>query len=91
MLWQQGLLLKLNCLDCSIPYLLWIPSCFKDKAMTLDLDDRLSTNIKISRGAPQGSVFGAIAYIVADYDLQQIFERPENIHLYVDDLGSVYQ
>jgi hypothetical protein len=47
-------------------------------------------NITIARGAPEGSVFGAIAYIVTHCDLQQIFERPENIHLYVDDLGSMY-
>jgi hypothetical protein len=58
--------------------------------MTIDLDGRLSDNIAIARGAPQGSVFGAIAYVVAHYDLQQIFERTENNHLYVDDLASIY-
>ncbi|CAM4769584.1 unnamed protein product [Rotaria magnacalcarata] len=90
MLWQQGLLLNLNRLMCPTPYLLWITNYFKDRTMTIDLNGLLSYNITIERGAPQGSVFGAIAYIVAHHDLQQIFERPENNHLYVDDLGSIY-
>ncbi|CAF2095552.1 unnamed protein product [Rotaria magnacalcarata] len=90
MLWQQGLLLKLNRVNCPTPYLLWITNYFKDRSMAIDLNGLLSDNIAIARGAPQGSVFGAIAYIVAHYDLQQIFERPENNHLYVDDLGSIY-
>ena len=90
LLWQQGLLLKLNRLNCPIPYLLWITNFFKERTMAIDLDGQLSDNIAIARGAPQGSVFGAIAYIVAHYDLQQIFERPENNHLYVDDLASIY-
>ena len=58
--------------------------------MIIDLNGLLSDDIIIARGTPQGSVLGAIAYIVAHHDLQQTFERPENNHLYVDDLGSIY-
>jgi hypothetical protein len=58
--------------------------------LSIDFNGHISGNIAIARGAPQGSVFGAIAYIVAHHDLPQIFERPENNHLYVDDLGSIY-
>ena len=90
MLWQQGLLLKLHQLNCPYPYLLWIRNYFTDRSMLIDLNGQLSDKVLIKRGAPQGSVFGAIAYIVAHYDLNQIYERPENNHLYVDDLGSVY-
>ena len=90
MLWQQGLLLKLNRLKCPIPYLLWITNYFKDRSMIIDLNGLLSDDITVARGAPQGSVFGAIAYTVAHHDLLQIFERSENNHLYVDDLGSIY-
>jgi len=90
MLWQQGLLLKLNRLNCPISYLLWITNYFKDRTMVIEHNSLRSDDITIARGAPQGSVFGAIAYIIAHHDLQQIFERPENHHLYVDDLGSLY-
>ncbi|CAF4102562.1 unnamed protein product [Adineta steineri] len=58
--------------------------------MFIDLNGQISEEISVKRGAPQGSVFGAIAYIVAHHDLQQVFQNPENNHLYVDDLGSVY-
>jgi hypothetical protein len=90
LLWPQGLILKLSRLNCPVPYLLWITNYFKDRSTILDLDGLLSDNIIIARGAPQGSVFGAIAYTIAHYDLIQIFQRPENNHLYVDDLGSLY-
>ena len=58
--------------------------------MTIDLNGLLSDNITIARGAPQGSVFGPTAYVVAHHDLPQSLGRPENNHLYVDDLGSIY-
>jgi hypothetical protein len=58
--------------------------------MTIDYDGYCSSKIKICRGAPQGSVIGPIVYIIAHYDLPQIFERPENVHLYVDDLAIAY-
>jgi hypothetical protein len=87
---QEGLILNLNRLHCPIPYLLWITNYFKDRSMSIDFNGHISGNIAIARGAPQGSVFGAIAYIVAHHDLPQIFERPENNHLYVDDPGSIY-
>ncbi len=58
--------------------------------MVIDFSGQLSNTISVNRGAPQGSVFGAIAYIVAHHDLQEIFQNPENNHLYVDDLGSVF-
>ena len=90
MLWQEGLILKLNRLNCPIPYLLWITNYFKDRFMTIDLNGLLSDNITIARGAPQGSVFGPTAYVVAHHDLPQSLGRPENNHLYVDDLGSIY-
>ena len=89
-LWQQGLLLKLNRLNCPIPYLLWITDYFKDRSTIIDLSGLLTDDITIARGAPQGSVLGAIAYTVVHYGLQQIFEHLENNHLYVGDLGSIY-
>ena len=58
--------------------------------MVIDYDGQLSPKIEICRGAPQGSVFGPMAYIVAHHDLPEIFERPENVHLYVDDLAIAY-
>ena len=90
MLWQAGLLLKLERLECPTAYLLWITSYFNERSMKLDINGQLSQSIAIQRGAPQGSVFGPIAYITAHHDLQQVFEQPENTHLYVDDLGIVY-
>ncbi|CAF1272528.1 unnamed protein product [Adineta steineri] len=90
LLWQEGLLLKLKRLNCPFSYLIWIKNYFTDRSMFIDLNGQISEEISVKRGAPQGSVFGAIAYIVAHHDLQQVFQNPENNHLYVDDLGSVY-
>ena len=58
--------------------------------MIIDLNGLLTDDITIARDASQGTVLGAIAHAVAHHDLQQIFERPENNHLYIDDLGSIY-
>ncbi|CAF4192873.1 unnamed protein product [Rotaria socialis] len=53
----------------------------EERTMKIVLNGQLSNNIILQRGAPQGSVFGPIAYIVTHYDLQQIFKVPENNHL----------
>ena len=58
--------------------------------MKIDLNGQISQEIIINRGTPQGSVFDVIAYIVAHHDLPLKFQSPQNNHLYVDDLGSVY-
>jgi hypothetical protein len=58
--------------------------------MIIDYDGHFSSKINIHRGAPQGSVFGPMAYIIAHFDLPSIFNRPENVHLYVDDLAIAY-
>jgi hypothetical protein len=58
--------------------------------MIIDLNGRLLKKIALKRDALQGSVFGAIAYIVAYHGLHLIFQAPKNNHLYVDDLESVF-
>ena len=58
--------------------------------MTIDYDRQFFSEINICRGAPQGSVFGPMAYVVDHCDLPQISDRPENVHLYVDDLAITY-
>jgi len=58
--------------------------------MIIDYDGHFSSRINICRGAPQGSVFRPMAYIIAHCDLPQIFERSEKIHLYVDDLAIAH-
>jgi hypothetical protein len=90
LLWQEGLLLKLQRLNCPYTYLIWIKNYFINRSMIIDFNGQLSNEIIVKRGAPQGSVFGAIAYIVAHHDLHLIFQAPENNHLYVDDLGSIF-
>jgi hypothetical protein len=69
---------------------MWIKTYFTDRSMIIDFNGQLSNEITLRRGAPQGSVLGAIAYIVAHHDLHMIFQAPENNHLYVDDLGSIF-
>jgi hypothetical protein len=54
--------------------------------MMTDFNGQLSREITLKRGAPHGSVFDAIAFIVAHHDLHVIFQASENSHLYVDDL-----
>jgi hypothetical protein len=73
-----------------ITYVFWIKNYFTNRSMIIDYDKHHSRKIEICRGAPQGSVFGPTAYIVAHYDLPSIFERPENVHLFVDDLAIAY-
>ena len=90
LLWQQGLLLKLQRLNCPSPYLLWLKNYFSDRTMKIDFNGQFSKQISIKRGAPQGSVLGAIAYIVAHHDLPTIFQSPQHNHLYVDDLASIF-
>ena len=90
MLWNQGLILKLHTLLCPKAYLIWIKNYFTKRSMIIEYDKLQSRRIEICRGAPQGSVFGPLAFIVALYDLPSIFDRPENVHLYVDDLAIVY-
>jgi endonuclease/exonuclease/phosphatase (EEP) superfamily protein YafD len=45
MLWQEGLILKLDRLHCPIPYLLWITNYFKDRSMSIDFNGLISDNI----------------------------------------------
>jgi hypothetical protein len=90
MLWHQGIIYKLYKLRCPDEYLFWLINYFTGRSLIIDYDGCRSAKINIWRGAPQGSVLGPIAYIIAHYDLPQIFERPENVHLYVDDLAIAY-
>jgi hypothetical protein len=90
MLWHQGIIYKLYKLHCPDVYLFWLINYFTGRSLIIDYDGCCSAKINIWRGAPQGSVLGPIAYIIAHYDLPQIFERPENVHLYVDDLAIAY-
>ncbi|CAF1452565.1 unnamed protein product [Adineta steineri] len=89
-LWTQGLLLKLNRLNCPSPYLIWIAKYFTDRTLKIDYGGVVSTEIKVERGAPQGSCLGPIMYIIAHYDLPQVFEIPDHVHAYVDDIAIVY-
>ncbi|CAM2708417.1 unnamed protein product [Rotaria socialis] len=89
-LWHQGLVAKLHNLHCPLAYLFWIINYFKDRTITIDYQGSLSKQVCVSRGAPQGSCFGPVAYIVNHYDLPMIFNNPQDIHLYVDDLAIIY-
>jgi hypothetical protein len=92
LLWQEGLLLKLQRLNCPFSYLIWIKHYFTDRSMMIHFNGQLSKEITLKRGAPQGSIFGAIAFIVAHHDLHMLFQfqAPKNNHLYVDDLGNIF-
>lgn len=90
MLWYQGLILKLYQLHCPYAYLFWIINYFTDRTITIEFGDQCSKRIPVSRGAPQGSCFGPKAYILNHFDLPSIFDYPNNVHLYVDDLAIIY-
>jgi hypothetical protein len=89
-LWQQGLLLKLNRLDCPSAYLAWIVNYFTDRTLKIDYGGEESALIKVQRGAPQGSCLGPIMYVISHHDLPLCFEIPSQIHAYVDDIAIVY-
>ncbi|CAF4617420.1 unnamed protein product [Rotaria socialis] len=90
MLWHQGFILKLYQLNCTYAYLFWISNYFKDRTITLDYQVHVSEQVKVNRGAPQGSCFEPKAYIVNHFDLPSIFDCPSEVHLYVDDLAILY-
>ena len=90
MLWHQGIIYKLYNLHCPDVYLFWLINYFTGRSLIIDYDGYRSAKTNTGRGAPQGSVLGPIAYIIAHYDLPRIFERPENVHLYVYDLAIAY-
>ncbi|CAF4326506.1 unnamed protein product [Rotaria sp. Silwood2] len=89
-LWQKGLLLKLANLQCPRVYMQWIINYFIDRTCIIDIDGHLSQLINMHSGVPQGSCFSSTAFIVYHYDLPDIFDQPENCHLFVDDLAIVY-
>ncbi|CAF1277970.1 unnamed protein product [Rotaria magnacalcarata] len=90
MLWHQGFILKLYQLHCPYAYLFWMVNYFKDRTVTIDYQGHMSKQVAVLRGAPQGSCFGPKAYIVNHFNLPTIFDRPCEVHLYVDDLAILY-
>lgn len=89
-LWQQGLLLKLNRLNCPPVYLVWITKYFSNRALKIDYGGVVSAVIKVERGAPQGSCLGPIMYTINHHDLPQLFNDPNHVHAYVDDIALIY-
>ncbi|CAF2053604.1 unnamed protein product [Rotaria magnacalcarata] len=89
-LWQQGLLLKLNKLDCPPAYLVWMVNYFTSRSLKIDYGGIESVTINVNWGAPQGSCLGPVMYVVCHYDLLQLFANPVNVHAYVDDIAIVY-
>ncbi|CAF1247985.1 unnamed protein product [Rotaria magnacalcarata] len=62
----------------------------QDRTITLDYQGHLSKQVKVNRGAPQGSCFGPKAYIVNHFDLPSIFDCPSEVHIYVGDLAILF-
>ncbi|CAF3358398.1 unnamed protein product [Rotaria socialis] len=89
-LWHQGLLLKLNKLNCPSVYLAWIVNYFISRTLKIEYNNPQSTPINVRRGAPQGSCLGSIIYIISHHDLPLVFENPSHVHAYVDDIAIVY-
>ena len=90
MLWQQGLLMKLNRLSCPPAYLAWLASYFSNRTLKIDYNGIESDIVKVERGAPQGSCLGPVMYVVGHHDLPQCFETPDYAHAYVDDIAIAY-
>ena len=89
-LWHEGLILKLNRLDCTYPYMAWIVNYFSDRPLMIDYGGLTSAAVQVKRGAPQGSYLGPVMYIVAHHGLPSIFNNPEEVHAYVDDFAIWY-
>jgi hypothetical protein len=89
-LWQKGLLLKLNKLNCPSSYLAWITNYFVNRTLKIDYGGIKSALVNVERGAPQGSCLGPVMYVICHHDLHQCFNTPANVHAYVDDIAIVY-
>ena len=90
MLWQQGLLMKLNRLNCPPAYLAWLASYFSNRTLRIDYNGMKSDLVRVERGAPQGSCLGPVMHVVGHHDLPQCFETPDYAHAYVDDIAMAY-
>ena len=88
-LWHQGLIHKLNKLDCPAPVLIWLVKYFTNRSLVLEYVGVQSNPIRIERGAPQGSCLGPVVSITSHHDLPYVFSNPNDVHGYVDDYAIV--
>ncbi|CAF4485054.1 unnamed protein product [Rotaria socialis] len=89
-LWQQGLLLKLNKLDCPPAYLVWMVNYFTSRSLKIDYGGIEPVTINVKRRVAQSSCLGPVMYLICHYDLPQLFANPVNVHAYVNDIIIVY-
>jgi hypothetical protein len=85
-IWHPMLIKNLMKLECPLSIIRWIFSWLQERTMSIHYGNNVSRRIKISVGAPQGSVLAATLFRIHVHYLPQYFMNMA-VHLFADDLA----
>ena len=86
-LWFNGLILKLQRLDCPKYLMAWLYYYLSDRTAYIDIGGTTSSKFSLHKGVLQGSCVGPIIFIVFHYDILNSISMLHHKHLFADDLG----
>lgn len=70
-----------NCIE-------WFKNYLECRNYSVKLQDRMSDNIPLKQGVPQGSKLGPILYIIYANDMMRVL-RDSNVYAYADDTAII--
>ena len=85
--WHSALLHKLLSLKILPCFLLWVRSFLSDRRAKVQVGGSRSRSFRIRRGVPQGSVLGAVLFILFVDTITKDLPRGAHAFLYADDLA----
>ncbi|CAF1204517.1 unnamed protein product, partial [Didymodactylos carnosus] len=86
--WYPALIHNLKELGLPSQLLRWIYNWLQDRSMSVYFGDAVSRKVKISVGAPQGSILAATLFRLHVYFLPKYFAQ-FTMHLFADDLAII--
>ena len=85
--WFDGLLFKLTSMGLNRKLTRWISNFLYQKKLIISIDDQLSDPINAIHGAPQGSPFSPILFILYVSDIPQPLDAHVNLSQFADDIA----